>query len=104
MASLAHLKGGLKREVPHAARVLALCEAQGEGGGAPGLGASDVPHQVAGKAVLGQGPALVELRKAQGNATTDGGLAIGHGDRDAPINSFPVPRAGLDEAVRWEGF
>ncbi len=32
------------------------------------------------------------------------GLAIGHGDRDAPINSFPVPRAGLDEAVRWEGF
>ena len=32
------------------------------------------------------------------------GLAIGQGDRDAPINSFPVPRAGLDEAVRWEGF
>ena len=32
------------------------------------------------------------------------GMAIGWGDRDAAINSFPVPRVGLDEAVRWEGF
>ena len=32
------------------------------------------------------------------------GLAIGHGDRSLPINQFPVPRAPLDEVVRWEGF
>lgn len=32
------------------------------------------------------------------------GLAIGHGDRDQPINQFPVPRAPLDEVVRWQGF
>ena len=32
------------------------------------------------------------------------GLAIGHGDRSQPINQFPVPRAPLDEVVRWEGF
>lgn len=32
------------------------------------------------------------------------GVAIGWGDRDAAINSFPVPRVNLDEAVRWEGF
>lgn len=32
------------------------------------------------------------------------GVAIGWGDRDAAVNSFPVPRVGLDQAVRWEGF
>ena len=32
------------------------------------------------------------------------GLAIGWGDRDAPVNRFPVARAPLDEAVRWEGW
>jgi nitroreductase len=32
------------------------------------------------------------------------GLAIGWGDRDAPVNQFPVARAPLDEAVRWEGW
>lgn len=32
------------------------------------------------------------------------GLAIGHGDRSLPINQFPVPRAALDDVVRWEGF
>ena len=32
------------------------------------------------------------------------GLAIGHRDPDAPVNNFPVPRAALDEAIRWEGF
>lgn len=32
------------------------------------------------------------------------GLAIGHGDRDQTINRFTVPRAPIDEAVRWEGF
>lgn len=32
------------------------------------------------------------------------GLAIGHGDRSLPVNQFPVPRAALDEVVRWEGF
>lgn len=32
------------------------------------------------------------------------GLAIGWGDREAPVNKFPVARAPLDEAVRWEGW
>jgi len=32
------------------------------------------------------------------------GCAIGWGDRDAAVNAFPVPRVGIDEAVRWEGF
>ena len=32
------------------------------------------------------------------------GMAIGWGDRDHPVNQFPVARAPLDEAVRWEGF
>ena len=32
------------------------------------------------------------------------GCAIGWGNRDAAINSFPVPRVALEEAVRWEGF
>ena len=32
------------------------------------------------------------------------GVAIGWGDRAAPVNTFPVPRVNIDEAVRWEGF
>ena len=32
------------------------------------------------------------------------GMAIGWGDRAHPVNQFPVARAPLDEAVRWEGF
>ena len=32
------------------------------------------------------------------------GVAIGWGDRTAPVNTFPVPRVNIDEAVRWEGF
>ncbi|MDP3906878.1 nitroreductase [Novosphingobium sp.] len=32
------------------------------------------------------------------------GLAIGHGNRSLPVNQFPVPRAALDDVVRWEGF
>jgi nitroreductase len=32
------------------------------------------------------------------------GLAIGWRDPDAPVNNFPVARAPLDEAIRWEGF
>jgi nitroreductase len=32
------------------------------------------------------------------------GLAIGFGDREAPVNQFPVARAPLEEAVRWEGW
>ncbi len=32
------------------------------------------------------------------------GVAIGWGDRDAPVNRFPVARAPVDEAVRWEGW
>ena len=32
------------------------------------------------------------------------GMAIGWGDRAHVVNQFPVARAPLDEAVRWEGF
>ncbi|WP_128893559.1 nitroreductase [Erythrobacter sp. HKB08] len=32
------------------------------------------------------------------------GMAIGHRDPDAPVNTFDVARASLDEVVRWEGF
>jgi hypothetical protein len=32
------------------------------------------------------------------------GMGIGLRDPAAPVNNFPVPRAPLDEAVRWEGF
>ncbi len=32
------------------------------------------------------------------------GMAIGWGDREAPINSFEVPRAGIEEVVTWQGF
>ncbi len=32
------------------------------------------------------------------------GMAIGWGDRSVPVNQFAVPRAPLDEVVRWEGF
>ena len=32
------------------------------------------------------------------------GLAIGYRDAAAPVNSFPVPRAPLDEVVSWHGF
>ena len=32
------------------------------------------------------------------------GMAIGYRDPDSPVNNFPVPRAPLDEAIRWEGF
>jgi nitroreductase len=32
------------------------------------------------------------------------GLGVGWRDPAAPVNNFPVPRAPLDEAVRWDGF
>ncbi len=32
------------------------------------------------------------------------GLSIGYRDPEAPVNAFPVARAPLDEAVRWEGW
>ena len=32
------------------------------------------------------------------------GMAIGWGDRDHVVNQFPVARAEIDEALRWEGF
>lgn len=32
------------------------------------------------------------------------GMAIGWRDPDAPVNQFVVPRAPLEEVVRWEGF
>jgi nitroreductase len=32
------------------------------------------------------------------------GMAIGYRDSDALVNNFPVPRAEIDQAIRWEGF
>ncbi len=32
------------------------------------------------------------------------GMAIGYRDPDAPVNTFPVPRAPLRESIRWEGW
>ncbi len=32
------------------------------------------------------------------------GLGVGWRDPSAPVNNFLVPRAPLDEAIRWEGF
>ena len=32
------------------------------------------------------------------------GLGVGWRDPAAPVNNFLVPRAPLDEAIRWEGF
>ncbi|WP_427968808.1 nitroreductase [Altererythrobacter sp.] len=32
------------------------------------------------------------------------GLAIGYRDPDAPVNCFEVNRAGIDEAITWNGF
>jgi nitroreductase len=32
------------------------------------------------------------------------GMAIGYRDPEAPVNNFKVPRAPLDEVIRWEGF
>ena len=32
------------------------------------------------------------------------GLSIGYRDQEAPVNAFAVPRAALEESVRWEGW
>ncbi|WFL76530.1 nitroreductase [Altererythrobacter arenosus] len=32
------------------------------------------------------------------------GIAIGYRDPDAPVNTFDVPRAPLEESIRWEGW
>ncbi|HEU4820683.1 MAG TPA: nitroreductase [Qipengyuania sp.] len=32
------------------------------------------------------------------------GMAIGYRDPDAPVNAFPVARAPMEEAIRWEGW
>ena len=32
------------------------------------------------------------------------GMGIGWRDPEAPVNRFEVPRAPLDESIRWEGF
>jgi nitroreductase len=32
------------------------------------------------------------------------GMGIGWRDPEAPVNRFPVPRAPIKEAIRWEGF
>lgn len=32
------------------------------------------------------------------------GLAIGYADDAKPVNQWPVPRVGIDEAIEWQGF
>lgn len=32
------------------------------------------------------------------------GMAIGYRDPEAPVNTFPVPRAPLAESIAWDGF
>ena len=32
------------------------------------------------------------------------GIAIGYRDAEAPVNTFAVPRAPLEESIRWEGW
>jgi nitroreductase len=32
------------------------------------------------------------------------GLAIGYADESAAVNQWPVPRAGLEEVIEWQGF
>ncbi len=32
------------------------------------------------------------------------GLAIGYADVDAAVNQWPVPRAGLEDVIDWQGF
>ena len=32
------------------------------------------------------------------------GMGIGYRDPDAPVNNFAVPRAPIEESIRWEGF
>lgn len=32
------------------------------------------------------------------------GVAIGYRDTDAPVNTFAVPRAPIEETIRWEGW
>lgn len=32
------------------------------------------------------------------------GLAVGYADESAAVNQWPVPRAGLDEVIDWQGF
>ncbi|QIG55029.1 nitroreductase [Altererythrobacter sp. BO-6] len=32
------------------------------------------------------------------------GVAIGYRDADAPVNTFAVPRARIEESIRWEGW
>jgi nitroreductase len=32
------------------------------------------------------------------------GMAIGYRDADAAVNNFAVPRAEIDQAIRWDGF
>jgi nitroreductase len=32
------------------------------------------------------------------------GMGVGWRDPEAPVNQFNVPRAPIDEAIRWEGF
>lgn len=49
-------------------------------------------------------PAIREVVDIPEDHTFFCGVAIGWGDREAPVNTFPVARAPLDEAVRWEGW
>ena len=56
------------------------------------------------EAWAGYSPQIREVVDIPADHTFFCGLAIGWRDPDAPVNNFPVARALLDEAVRWEGF
>lgn len=49
-------------------------------------------------------PQIREVVEIPDDHTFFCGLAIGWRDPEAPVNGFPVARAPLDEAIRWQGF
>ena len=49
-------------------------------------------------------PQIREVVEIPGDHVFFCGLSIGYRDRHAAVNSFPVPRAPLEECIRWEGW
>ena len=49
-------------------------------------------------------PQIREVADIPADHTFFCGVSIGYRDPAARVNAFPVPRAPLDESVRWQGF
>jgi len=49
-------------------------------------------------------PQIREMVEIPGDHIFFCGIAIGYRDLDAPVNTFEVPRAPIDEVIRWVGF